>query len=94
LLIGVDESNALTILEGNDRLTGAFLEYDIVPQNQLRVFCGFSPRMHECCWYETNLSTLWHYAKNRLKNLFDDEVDILKCDERQTERPSRLLKNG
>lgn len=86
LLIGVDESNALTILEGNHRLTAALLECDNVPQNQLRVLCGFSPHMHECCWYKTNLSTLWHYAKNRLKNLFNDEVDILKCDERQTKR--------
>jgi hypothetical protein len=76
LLIGVDESNALTILEGNHRLTAALLEYDNVPQSQLRILCGFSPRMHECCWYETNLSTLWRYGKNRFKNLFHDEADI------------------
>ncbi|MGA2961201.1 MAG: hypothetical protein ABSD96_05965 [Candidatus Korobacteraceae bacterium] len=86
LLIGVDESTALTILEGNHRLTAALLEYDNVPQSQLRVLCGFSPRMHECCWYKTNLPNLFRYAKNRLKNLFADEIDILKCDERQTER--------
>jgi len=86
LLIGVDTSNVLTILEGNHRLTAALLECNNVPQNQLRVLCGFSPRMRECCWYETNLLNLWHYAKNRLKNLFDDQVDILKCDERRTER--------
>lgn len=86
LLIGVDESKALTILEGNHRLTAALLECDNVPQSQLRVLCGFSPRMHECCWYETNLPNLLHYARNRLKNLFADEVDILKCDEQQTER--------
>jgi hypothetical protein len=75
LLIGVDESNPLTILEGNHRLSAALLEYDNVPKN-LRVFCGFSPHMHECCWYETNLSTLWRYAKNRFKSLFHDEADI------------------
>ena len=77
LLIGVDESDALTILEGNHRLTAALLDCDNVPQTQLRVLCGFSPRMNECCWYETNASNLWHYAKNRLKNLFDDRY--LEC---------------
>jgi len=76
LLIGVDECNALTILEGNHRLTAALLEYDDVPQDQLRVLCGFSPRMYECCWYETNLSTMWRYGKNRFKSLFHDEADI------------------
>lgn len=76
LLIGVDESDPLTILEGNHRLTAALLEYDNVPQDQLRVFCGFSPRMYECCWYKTNLSTLWRYGKNRFKSLFHDQADI------------------
>jgi len=76
LLIGVDEGNALTILEGNHRLTAALLEHHNVPQNQLRIFCGFSPRMYECCWYETNFSTLWRYAKNRFKSFFHDDADI------------------
>ena len=76
LLIGVDESKLLTILEGNHRLTAALLDYDNVPQNQLRVFCGFSPRMYDCCWYETNLSTLWRYGKNRFVSLFHDQADI------------------
>ena len=76
LLIGVDESNVVTILEGNHRLNAALLEYDNVPQSQLRVLCGFSLRMHECCWYKTNLSTLRRYGKNRLKHFFHDEADI------------------
>ncbi len=87
LLIGVDENNALTILEGNHRLTAAILECDAIPQDQLRVLCGFSPRMHECCWYETNVSNLWHYAKNRLKNLFDDKYS--ECTELQPESGER-----
>ena len=76
LLIAVDESNALTILEGNHRLTAALLDRDNVPHDQLRVLCGFSPSMNECCWHKTNVSNLWHYAKNRLKALFDDKADI------------------
>ena len=63
-------------VEDEHRLSAALLECDNVPQNQLRVFCGFSPRMYECCWYETNLSTLWRYAKNRFKSLFHDDADI------------------
>ena len=83
LLIGVDESNSLTILEGNHRLTAALLEWDHVPHDHLRVLCGLSPLMNECCWYETNLSNLLQYAKHRLKNLFDDK--FLECIERLPE---------
>jgi hypothetical protein len=28
--------------------------------------------MAECCWYETNLATLFRYAKNVLRNLVRD----------------------
>jgi len=76
LLIGIDESNAFTILDGNHRLTSALLECSSVPKDQLRVVCGFSPRMYECCWYETNIPNLWHYAKNRIRSLFSKEADI------------------
>lgn len=73
LLIGMDESHPLTILKGNHRLIAAFLECKTVPDDQLRVLCGFSPNMNECCWYKTNISNLLRYAKNRLKDLFDDK---------------------
>jgi hypothetical protein len=76
LLIGVDESLPITILEGNHRLTAAMLISPAILQSRFRVLCGFSPRMTESCWYKTNIANLWRYACNRLKNIYDREADI------------------
>ncbi len=77
LLIGVDEHDPFTILEGNHRLTAALLAGEGILEKRFRVFCGFSPHMTQCCWYETNLENLWRYAQNRLRNLFyDRDADI------------------
>ena len=77
LLIGLDESSPFTILEGNHRLTAALLADGTLARNRFRVLCGFSARMSESCWYETNLANLWRYAKNRLRNLvYDKDADV------------------
>ncbi len=77
LLIGRDEQNPFTILEGNHRLTAAMLAGQGLLQKRFRILCGFSPSMSESCWYETNLANLWRYARNRLHNLFyDKDADI------------------
>jgi hypothetical protein len=77
LLIGVDEENPLTILEGNHRLTAALLAGPGMFGHQFRVFCGFSSQMPRSCWYETNLSNLWRYGQNRLRHLFyDRDADV------------------
>jgi hypothetical protein len=77
VLIGVDESQPVTILEGNHRLTAALLASPEVLRWRFRVYCGFSPRMSESCWYQTNLSNLWRYARNRARNLFyDRDADV------------------
>jgi len=67
ILIGVSETEPFTILDGNHRLVSAILAS---PNrvNKLRFLCGLSPRMTECCWYNTNLSTLFRYGMNVLKN--------------------------
>ena len=65
LLIGVNEAEPLTVLDGNHRLMAAILRSpDAI--RKLRFICGLSPRMTECCWYRTNLMTLFRYAKNVL----------------------------
>lgn len=71
LLIGVNENEPLTVLDGNHRLVASMLT---VPSRteRLRFLCGFSPQMTECCWYETNLATLFRYGKNVLKHLVRD----------------------
>jgi hypothetical protein len=79
LLIGVNENEPLTILDGNHRLVASMLT---TPRrtHRLRFLCGFSPHMTECCWYETNLATLFRYGKNVLRHLVRDheaELDRL-----------------
>ncbi len=77
LLIGLDDTQPVTVLEGNHRLTAALLASPEILRSQFRVFCGFSPRMSESCWYQTNVSNLWRYAKNRARNLFyDRDADV------------------
>src|SRR3984893_6059916 len=64
ILITIDESAPLTISEGNHRMTAASLGVPEDVHRRFRYLCGFSPRMAECCWYQTDVSTLWRYAKN------------------------------
>jgi O-antigen/teichoic acid export membrane protein len=65
ILIGINECDRLTVLDGNHRLVAAMLSSPL-RLSKLRFFCGLSPRMTECCWYSTNLITLLRYGKNKL----------------------------
>lgn len=77
LLIGIDEKSPFTILEGNHRITAALLVNQSMMLTRFRVMCGFSARMAESCWYETNLPNLWRYARNRMQNLlYDKDADV------------------
>src|SRR5215472_6376504 len=64
LLITIDEFTPMTILEGNHRMTAAALVSPETAHQRFRFVCGFSRRMAECCWYRTDVSTLWKYAVN------------------------------
>src|SRR5215472_9085311 len=65
ILIGMNENEPLTVLDGNHRLIASMLgaSRDI---RKLRFLCGLSPRMSECCWYNSNLVTLLRYGRNVL----------------------------
>lgn len=67
LLIGVTESGPFTILDGNHRLLAAMLA---TPEavDRLRFFCGLSPQMAQCCWYQTNVATLLRYARHMVSH--------------------------
>ena len=67
ILIGTNETEPLTILDGNHRLVAAMLASPS-RVNKLRFLCGLSPRMTECCWYKTNLGTLFRYGRNVIRN--------------------------
>ena len=78
LLIGLNQSGPFTILDGNHRLLAATLA---VPQavDRLRFFCGLSPKMDQCCWYQTNIATLTRYASNMIRHsVHDPERDLLR----------------
>jgi O-antigen/teichoic acid export membrane protein len=62
LLIAIDQNSPLTIIEGNHRVAAATLVSPDLALSRFRFLCGFSPRMTECCWYQTDLSSLWRYA--------------------------------
>ena len=64
ILITIDEATPITIIEGNHRMTAASLGAPEEVHRRFRYLCGFSPHMAECCWYQTDVSTLWRYAKN------------------------------
>jgi O-antigen/teichoic acid export membrane protein len=68
ILIGVNETEPLTVLDGNHRLVASLLSSPI-GLGKIRFLCGISPRMTECCWYNTNLLTLFRYGKNVLANV-------------------------
>jgi len=76
LLIGIDNTGPLTILDGNHRMAAAMLVQASV-HNRFRFICGFSPDMTRCCWYATNVNTLLRYFKNLVRYFsYDPESDI------------------
>jgi hypothetical protein len=66
VLITIDERAPLTIIEGNHRMTAGFLGSPEDIHQRFRFMCGFSSHMAECCWYQTDVTTLWRYAKNTI----------------------------
>jgi O-antigen/teichoic acid export membrane protein len=72
LLIGLDERGPLTILDGNHRVAAAMLATPGTVTQRFRFICGFSPSMTKCCWYQTNMKTLWRYAKNLVVHIAQD----------------------
>src|SRR5215831_2926388 len=75
LLIGRDENQPVTVLEGNHRFVAALLLPREVMLRRLRVVCGFSPDMDKCCWYKTTLPNLSRYLKNRIQHLCTRKID-------------------
>lgn len=65
ILIGLNESSPLTIIDGNHRLVAAVLEGKL---ENLRFICGFSPSMSQCCWYRTSVPNLMRYGVNLLRH--------------------------
>lgn len=78
ILIGINENEPLTVLDGNHRLIAAMLASPM-RLNSLRFLCGLSPRMSECCWYNSNLVTLFRYGRNVLTHAIrNPEADLAR----------------
>jgi len=75
LLIGRDENQPVTVLEGNHRLVAALLLPREMMLRRLRIVCGFCPEMDRCCWYKTTLPSLARYLKNRIQHLWTRKID-------------------
>ena len=83
LLIGVDNTGPLTILDGNHRMAAAMLGQSAPVLDRFRFICGFSLQMTRCCWYHTNVNTLLRYLKNLVRYFsYDPETDIGRFHER------------
>lgn len=76
LLIGVDESRPVTLLEGNHRFVASLLLPRELMLNRIRLVCGFSPLMGRCCWYKTSFSSLARYLKNRIQYIQNRDADV------------------
>jgi hypothetical protein len=76
LLIGMDESRPVTLLEGNHRFVASLLLPRELMLRRIRLVCGFSPAMERCCWYKTSFSSLARYAKNRIQYIQNREADV------------------
>ena len=72
LLIGLDERSPLTIIEGNHRMAAAMLVAPESVSRYFRFYCGLSPNMTRCCWYQTDVRSLTRYAGNIVRYLFHD----------------------
>jgi len=77
LLIGLDQRGAFTLLDGNHRMVAALLSS---PEalTRFHFYCGLSSRMSECCWYETNVTTLARYGTNLVRYLVHDPQEELE----------------
>lgn len=67
----------LTVIDGNHRLIAAALAGRL---DRLRFLCGISPRMNQCCWYRTSVSTLARYALSLVRHsIYDPEAELTYC---------------
>ncbi len=77
ILIGVTDTEPLTILEGNHRMIAAMLN-SRESIRSFRVYAGFSPRMSECFWYRTTIENLVRYGYRRLLDFQPNLIRQLK----------------
>jgi len=78
ILLGLDESHPVTLLEGNHRFIAALLAGGPDLLRNARMAAVFSPQMEKCCWYKTNFLTLARCLKNRIQHYWDRDTDLAR----------------
>ena len=60
---------------------------------KFRFLCGLSPRMTQCCWYRTNVATLFRYGTNLLTHaVHDPEAELARLlQARDASMPENVL---
>jgi hypothetical protein len=91
MLIGLDEHRPLTLLEGNHRFVASLLLPTNIMLRRIRIVCGLSPHMEDCCWYKTSLPSLSHYLKNRIKYFWNREADVSRLPQVENSRSASPL---
>ena len=84
LLIGVDESQEFTIIEGNHRMAAALLTIPDSAHSRFRFYCGLSPNMNSCCWHKTTLRSITRFARHSIQDSLHNAGASLA----RTRRPS------
>jgi len=72
LLIGIDEYQELTIIEGNHRMAAAMLTMPESAHTRFRFYCGLSPDMDSCCWHRTDFRSVSRFVRHALMYMFHD----------------------
>jgi O-antigen/teichoic acid export membrane protein len=72
LLIGTNDSERLTIIEGNHRMIAAMMTMPESAHRRFRFYCGFSPKMNLCCWHKTDPRSALRYAWHLIRYMFHD----------------------
>jgi hypothetical protein len=78
ILLGLDDSHPVTLLEGNHRFIAALLAGRPDLLRNARMAAVFSPQMEKCCWYKTNFLTLARCLKNRIQHYWDRDTDLAR----------------
>lgn len=77
LLIGINDTGPLTILDGNHRMAATLLSASPTMLGRLHFICGFSPDMIRCCWYYTSVNTLIRYFRNLVRYVSYDPERVI-----------------
>lgn len=75
IFLGIDEHGPVTLLEGNHRFIASLIAPGANLLAGARLVGVFSPNMEKCCWYKTNLRTLFRCLKNRIQHYWDRDPE-------------------